>query len=282
MTSDIGDSKGAGFDLRPLTTDADLQECIALQKAVWGEHFAEIVPAALLRVVQQVGGVAIGAFTATGALAGFLFGISGIRDGRLAHWSDTLAVHEHFRNRGLGERLKRYQREMLLPLGVEHVYWTFDPLESKNAYLNFARLGVIAREYHRDYYGETASPLHQGIGTDRLVVVWEIASERVGHRLSEERFDRRAPELSAIPIVNVSHGDDAVVQTGEPALGLDAPRVRIAIPSDIQRLKDAAPEVAAEWRRVTRRAFESYLARGYTATDLVRDGPTSSYILMRA
>ncbi|HJW48055.1 MAG TPA: hypothetical protein VJ726_01410, partial [Candidatus Limnocylindria bacterium] len=49
---------------------------------------------------------------------------------------------------------------------------------------------------------------------------------------------------------------------GLPALNglLDAPVVRIAIPRDLE----AEPnERRAVWRRVTREAFESYLARGY-------------------
>ena len=282
MPSMSGEPQGAEFELRPLATDAELQECVALQKAVWGESFADVVPAAMLRVVPQIGGVAIGAFTRSGSLAGFIFGISGIRDGRLAHWSDTLAVREEFRSQGLGERLKRRQREMLLPLGVEQVSWTFDPLESKNAYLNFGRLGVTARDYHRDYYGDTASLLHEGIGTDRLVVSWEIASDRVLGRLAGKRFDPSIHELRGIPVVNAPCAKGAIIETGEPDLTLDAPRVRITIPCDVQRLKGAAPEAAAAWRRATRHAFETYLTRGYIATELVREGQTSSYILARA
>jgi predicted GNAT superfamily acetyltransferase len=277
-----GDLEDGEFELRPMTTDADLQACVALQRTVWGEHFADIVPAGMLRVVQQIGGVAVGAFTHSGTLAGFIFGITGIREGRITHWSDALAVHEQFRSRGLGERLKRRQREMLVTLGVEHSYWTFDPLESRNAYLNFARLGVTAREYHRDYYGDSASRLHQGIGTDRLVVLWEITSDRVARRLAGERFKPAADALRAIPVVNPPRVDGVVMETTTPDLTLDAPRVRIAIPGDIQRLKSAAPDAAVEWRQASRLAFETYFARGYVAVEVVREGPASSYILARA
>jgi len=38
------------------------------------------------------------------------------------------------------------------------MHWTFDPLQSRNAYLNFAKLGIIVREYAADMYGETDSP----------------------------------------------------------------------------------------------------------------------------
>src|SRR5690606_17140421 len=141
------------FEIRPVRTIEEAQRCVALQKEVWGPSFTEIVPPAILWAAQKLGGVTAAAYDAEGTLAGFVFGITGFEDGRLVHWSDMLAVRPDLRDRGLGARLKRYQRDALLPLGVQTVYWTFDPLESKNAYLNFGRLGIIAREYHRDFYG---------------------------------------------------------------------------------------------------------------------------------
>src|SRR5687768_13007734 len=109
-----------------------------------------------------------------------------------------LAVRREYRNQGIGEQLKRYQRDFLLARGVHKVYWTFDPLDAKNAYVNFVRLGVTAREYRVDMYGQTDSPLHHGIGTDRLIAIWLIASERVGDRLAGVRQpinDRQAVRI---------------------------------------------------------------------------------------
>jgi predicted GNAT superfamily acetyltransferase len=269
--------RGGGFELRPLATTPELHAAVQLQYDVWGESYGDVVHAALLRVVQYVGGVAAGAFAPDGELAGFIFGVSGIRDGRLSHWSDTLAVRERYRNRGLGEELKRHQRDLLLPLGVELVHWTFDPLESRNAHLNIARLGASAGEYHRDFYGASQSRLHEAIGTDRLVARWEIASARVAERLAG------APEpaagLAPAPRVNEVRVSESGPRSLEPDLALDAPRVRIAIPADIQRLKERSPELAGEWRRITRTAFERYFARGYSARAFVRGGSCSDYLL---
>jgi len=59
--------------------------------------------------------------------------------------------------------------------------WTFDPLQSLNAHLDFAKLGVVADAYKINFYGEsTSSFLHKiGTGTDRLWVTWLLDSERV-------------------------------------------------------------------------------------------------------
>ena len=69
-------------------------------------------------------------------------------------------------------QLKQAQRERALTLGIQRITWTFDPLQSKNAHLNFAKLGTVSDRYKPDFYGpETSSLLHRN-GTDRLWVTW--------------------------------------------------------------------------------------------------------------
>ena len=100
-----------------------------------------------------------------------MFGITGVQEGQLVHWSHMLAVERAYRDHGLGRRLKECQRELLRELGVDTIYWTFDPLVARNAHLNLNRLGTTVREYVPDMYGDTGSPLHT-FGTDRFVVAW--------------------------------------------------------------------------------------------------------------
>ena len=241
----------AGAVIRPLEGLAERETCVALQERVWGEAFADRVPASVLMIAQETGGVASGAFV-EGRLVGFVFGITGIEDGRPIHWSDMLAVAPEHRGRGIGYRLKLHQRTLLLDRGVERVRWTFDPLEARNAHLNLRRLGATAAEYRRDVYGTSDSPLHAGIGTDRLVAEWAIASERVEARLQGGEIPDPGPDV-----------------------------VRVAIPSDIQALKTADLARAVEWRKDVRAALERAFEEGYTAVDLERDGEVARYVLAR-
>lgn len=237
----------SSVDIRPFDGHAELELCVELQRVTWGRGFDQLVPTAILLAALRTGGIASGAFASDGTLLGFVFGISGIENGTPIHWSDMLAVRPDARGLGLGIALKRHQRELLMARGVERVYWTFDPLEARNAHINFQRLGVVAREYLRDVYGETGSDLHAGIGTDRLVAEWHLASPRVEARLA-----------------------GASGPAGEARGGSSGTDVTIEVPLDIQALKRVAPERAAEWRRVTREAFEHYLGEGYTVLDAVR------------
>jgi predicted GNAT superfamily acetyltransferase len=158
--------------IRDFQTEADYAACVQLQKETWGRDFTEAVPATMLRIAQKLGGIAAGAFE-NDQLIGFVFGITGLREGEVVHWSDMLAVRPEYRNQGIGEMLKRYQRDRMVERGIQRMFWTFDPLDAKNAHINFNRLGVYAREYVLDMYGRTESPLH-ATGTDRLIVIWEL------------------------------------------------------------------------------------------------------------
>jgi predicted GNAT superfamily acetyltransferase len=254
-----------GLTFRPLSSVADFDACIEIQRLTWGRDFSDVVPLSILKIVQKTGGIAAGAFTVEGRLLGYVFGLTGVRgdrEGRPFHWSHMLAVTPAGRDLGLGTRLKLYQRECLLPLGIEEVQWTYDPLESRNAHLNFNHLGVGVAEYVEDMYeGEMGSELAHGIGSDRFIVSWRLASERVALALRDKRAGADEPFREA-PVVN----PDGTV--GDlPA----APRVRVEIPENIQAVKAERPAAAVAWRESTRAAFETYLARGLTVEAFYRD-----------
>jgi predicted GNAT superfamily acetyltransferase len=270
------------WTIRPFRTHQDYEACIALQEATWGAGFSERVPMALMIVSQRLGGVAAGAFDDDGSLAGFIFGLSGIENGIPVHWSDMLAVRTDCQGQGLGIRLKRYQRDVVLENGIRRMYWTFDPLESRNGYINLARLGIVAREYVENMYGQTDSPLHRGIGTDRFVALWRLDARRVERRLAEERSPPAIEELAEVPrVLDCTPGSSSSWPEPEARETPRAHQLLAAIPSDIQALKSASPELAVRWRAATRSVLQSYLSNGYEVCELIRGARVSHYLLRR-
>jgi predicted GNAT superfamily acetyltransferase len=260
--------------------------CVDLQEEIWGAGFREQVSAAILMIANKMGGVAAGAFDEEDRLLGFVFGLTGVKDGGLAHWSDMLAVRPELRDLGLGTRLKAFQRELLLERGIGLMHWTFDPLQARNAYVNFAKLGITTREYVENMYGETASPLHR-VGTDRLVARWEIDSPRVVARLAGED---PAPTLKAldargdgVPLPRILSWDlQSDLPVPEAAdLSLTGPRLLLTIPGEVDSVMATDLPLAIRWREATREPFLHYLARGYELRELVREGPVSHYLLER-
>ena len=270
------------IEIRPFESIVEFQQCVEFQAHTWGGHFTERVPIAILKVSQRLGGISSGAYDTKGQLVGFIFGMTGVQNGEVVHWSDMLAVKPDLRNSGLGVRLKDYQRKALLAKGIRKMHWTFDPLESKNAYLNLNKLGATSKEYVRDIYGQTDSPLHSGIGTDRLVTTWILDSPRTIERIqSEAPNSEAAQKVRRLSVFEVEkkHG---LVRPMQPNLNLAVPAVSIPIPLSIQSLKKASLELAVEWRVAVRNALITYIKEGYEVTDLLRREDYSEYLLLEA
>ena len=98
-----------------------------------------------------------------------------------------MGVLPEWQSRGVGYALKVAQREAVLNQGVRLITWTYDPLESKNARLNIAKLGAVCNTYIRNYYGELRDDINLGLATDRFQVDWWIASRRIETRLTRNR-----------------------------------------------------------------------------------------------
>jgi predicted GNAT superfamily acetyltransferase len=257
-----------GIFFRPLRTQDDYAKCVDLQQETWGAGFGECVPPSILLVTQKMGGVAAGAFDAEDRLLGFVFGLSGVRDGRPAHWSDMLAVTKDAQGHGLGIQLKAYQRELLLENGIEVAYWTYDPLEARNAHININRLGARPTEYVPDMYGESTSPVHSGLTTDRFVVEWQLDDPRVEDILAADASVDDALTMDA-PVVNTEY-DEGAPQPRELELP-EADEVQVEVPWEIQSVKQASMDSARIWRATTQRAFLHYLGDGYEVTGFRRD-----------
>ena len=122
-------------------------------------------------------------------MVGFLLAFAALKpEGTRYLYSHMLGVLPECRDRHIGRTLKLEQRHEALARGIELVEWTFDPLETKNAYFNIARLGASARRYLPDHWGTTSSPLHGSVPTDRLVAEWRLREERPREITIEERI----------------------------------------------------------------------------------------------
>ena len=262
-----------------------------LQRAVWPGSETDVVPAHLLTTAAHNGGFVLGAFPVDDGgkiidhLAGFVFGFPGLYstpDGpRLKHCSHMLGVHPDFRGRGLGFKLKRAQWQMVRHQGIDRITWTYDPLLSRNAHLNIARLGAVCNTYLREFYGEMRDGLNVGLASDRFKVDWWVNTQRVEKRLSTKarlNLDLAHFLAADAEIINPTQLDEqgwvTPIESASiiPENNLDDPISLIElveIPSDFSALKEANFELAKEWRITTRSIFENLFRRGYLVTDFV-------------
>jgi predicted GNAT superfamily acetyltransferase len=251
--------------IRPIESIAEMKALEKLQQDVWGWDDLDTTPLMNFIILKEVGGMLIGAFDGEEVI-GFAFGFIGCHSGRTVFHSHMLAVHPSYREHGIGCRLKLAQRATALERGFEHITWTFDPLQSTNAHLNFHRLGVVSSKYKVNFYGEqSSSPLHRCIGTDRLWVDWFLKSRRVGERLHERH--EQIPDLD---------GAQRLIEVGSDGLAVNRPcdfdgrPVLIEIPEKISALQRENPAAALAWRNATRASFLEAFAAGYVVDDFLR------------
>jgi predicted GNAT superfamily acetyltransferase len=231
----------------------------------------EVVPLHVLLSIHKQGGVLLGAFDGE-ELVGFVFGFLGRTGaGDLKHCSHMMGVTPGYQGAGIGYRLKLAQRDRALAQGLDLVTWTYDPLQSRNAYLNIHKLGAVCRTYIPDYYGPMADGLNAGLPSDRFQVEWWLASERVTRCLDGDAADRNRRSTEAVLVNRAAGAENGLPAPGDLSLDCRAGTLRVQTPADYGAIKAADPDLALEWRLAMRAVFEHYFGAGYVATGFWRD-----------
>ncbi len=247
--------------IRELRAIPEMIAAEALQVKVWGKDEVP-TPKEILIPVQHEGGLVAGAFSPAGELVGLVFSFP-THDPAACH-SHLLATLEEWRGLGIGAALKWFQRRWCLDRGITRVRWTVDPLRAANAELNIRHLGGTACTYYPDYYGAMQG-IDAGAPTDRLLVEWDLNSERVAARESATPPDRGFPAAAA---ANRVERDQPVRSAAE----LSASALLVRIPEAFVSLSRSHPELALDWRLHTRAIFQDAFARGYAVTGFTRVG----------
>jgi predicted GNAT superfamily acetyltransferase len=226
----------------------EFQRCVELQREIWGEADLEVEPATMFVVAAHTGGEVLGAFDGD-RMIGYTMAVAGLRGALPYLHSHMACVRSEYRDRGVGRKLKLFQREEALGRGIRLIEWTFDPLELRNAHFNLNKLGAICRRYEPNLYGVTTSPLHRGLQTDRLVAEWHLDSARVVAAIGE--LVREPAETAAA----------------------------IEMPAELERWqREDSPEVGRAQARV-REEFTKWFAKGYAAVGLRNVGGNRAYLL---
>ncbi len=272
-------------EFRDLTTIEDFERVVELEMRIWEyTNGDDVVPIPVLAATAHRGAILVGAFDGR-AMVGFVYSIPAIYRGTLSHWSHMLGVLPAFRSTGLGGQLKLVQRDRALALGIDLVEWTYDPLLALNAYLNFAKLGVLVEEYEANIYGLSSSPLHGGLPTDRFVAQWWIRTPHVERRIAAraQTLPLVSPRAVSSQLVNPTRQVGRWMAPGAMHLDVDADAVRVQIPPEFLQMLEGAPDLAGEWRASTRQIFTTYFARRYRVVDFLfdRSAGTGSYLLSR-
>jgi predicted GNAT superfamily acetyltransferase len=266
--------------IRILETPEEMLEIEKLQKIVWQCSDAEISPGNQLIAAIHGGGLVLGAYV-DDQIVGFAFSFPGFYqtpDGpRLKQCSHMLGVIPQYRDQNIGFLLKRAQWQMVRKQGVDRITWTFDPLGSRNAYLNIVKLGAVCNTYWVDCYGPMRDGLNAGLPSDRFEVDWWVNSHRVEHRLSK----RPRPPLR---LRDYAKAHPLTINAFTPLPAYDpeeTPLILVEIPADVAALRATQPELVLQWRFHIRQICEALFEDGYLVTDFVHEStPAQSFYIL--
>lgn len=252
----------AAVDVRSLDALSEFEEASRLISLIWNDDEPK-APAGLLRALSHAGNFVAGAWRGDD-LVGISFGFFGLGDGELHLHSHITGIHPALQEQSVGFALKQFQRAWTLERGARTIEWTADPLVRRNMFFNLVKLGASLVAYHDDFYGRIVDGLNASEETDRVVVRWDLASDRAV---------AAADGLSAAPPAR----DGAVIlrrdADGAPELvNGDGDTLLAWIPEDIVRLREVDSVAAHAWRRALRDAAGRRFSAGFRAEAITRDG----------
>ncbi|MCD0451466.1 GNAT family N-acetyltransferase [Actinocorallia sp. API 0066] len=228
------------------------QAAAGLMTEVWGQPLAE--PGLLTALAHS------GNYVACAYRDGALVGVAlGFRTADNALHSHATAIRSDLRGRGVGRLLKFHQRDWALSRGIEAIVWTYDPLVRRNAHFNLHVLGARVEEYLPDFYGAMRDRLNGGAPSDRLLVRWALDAP-----IPPVPETRTAEALGARVLLEPG----AEHPTDEPYEG----RLLVAVPADIEVMREASRRAALRARYAVRAALAPALAAGMRITGITRDG----------
>ncbi|UCZ52925.1 GNAT family N-acetyltransferase [Bacillus shivajii] len=245
------------IEMRQLTTMEELTTMQHVEKSVWNMH---PIPVHQTYTALKNGGVILGAF-ANEKMIGFLYSFAGF-DGKEPYLcSHMLGILPEYRKGGLGVCMKLKQAEVAERMGYSKITWTFDPLESLNAYLNLHKLGAVGSYYKENNYGSMNDELNQGLPTDRIVIEWKMN----GRPKRNIVFDKTKL------LLDMDNGHPVTTKVFTDEFPNESNEWFIAIPANFQSMKQENIKLAKEWRYETRKVFQALYSHGYEAKDLIHD-----------
>ncbi|RAS77238.1 GNAT family N-acetyltransferase [Priestia endophytica] len=269
------------IEIRSLHTVQELEDVRKLESKIWGVH--DSTPTHQTVTVVKNGGVMLGAYY-NGKLVGFQYSFPGFNGQSVYLCSHMLGIDKTFRNNGIGEKLKQAQRKEAIKLGYSHITWTYDPLESINAYLNITKLGGTCTSYMENCYGEMDDLLNNGIPSDRFLVEWPVLQRK------EKSYQWKETDIEFVQEKSLIQWK--VDEKGFPISSFSLPlpeqeytKAFVAIPKDFSALKEGNMEAARKWRLVTRGIFSKLIKQGWQVTDFIRNSeeemPVQFYVFSK-
>lgn len=255
-----------------------------LHKKIWGIQDIDVTPTHIYSAVHKNGGVMLCAYIDNEPVA-FSFGFYGKdEEDRYYFYSHNMGVLKEYRHQGIGLLLKLELARQLLRKNVNLVKWTFDPLESANAYLNIHKLQATSDTYITNYYEEMQDSINRGVPSDRLIVQWNISGQLL-ENIMRKKNGKEKYILADDRILNrIYYDSENLPQPREIPLSLslkkkEKERFFLEVPSNLHFLREKSMETVINWRYHVRSILSACFEKEYIISDAIYIKPRFFYVL---
>ncbi|MCT6925977.1 GNAT family N-acetyltransferase [Metasolibacillus sp.] len=256
----------------------ELEQIRQLEQAICGEA----TPIYQLTAYMQNGGFILGAYIEA-QLIGFNYSYAGFADEEYYLYSHLTAVARDYREQGVAELLKLYQKDIARAYGYKKCKWIIDPLEAIHGQGSFTKLRGYTSTYKKDVQGPLQESYNSKIPSDRLVV------ERLLNDDDIARWDAQIEELleGAQELVEWSYTVDGLPMLNKQApfdatLNYYSDAYLVPIPQYFSKIKIENLALAEDWRYKTRTIFETLFKQGYAIVHLVKgQEPMHFYLFVK-
>ena len=262
----------AQVTLRELADLADLEAVCSLFFEIWQSAPGNPpMTVELLRALTKAGNYVSGAFEGdrmVGACVGFF-----AAPAEAALHSHIAGVHRSMAGRSVGFALKLHQRAWAMERGLQAINWTFDPLVSRNAYFNLAKLGAAPIQYLTNFYGGMHDGINGDDDTDRLLLRWELSAPQVVQACAGTPYvvDVKT-ELARGAVIALDRSPEGLPVSPAGPGPTSRGTVLVAAPRDIERLRPTDPAQARHWRVAVREVLTTLMAAGGQITGFDKSG----------
>lgn len=265
----------AGIDIRKSSDLQAVRDTVQLLHSIWGPEERELISITTLRALSHSDNYVYGAYVG-GRMVGAIVGFVGWHDDRLQLHSHILGVSPDVQGRHVGYALKQHQRAWCLGKGISTVTWTYDPLVSRNAYFNLAKLGATVTAYYPSFYGAMNDEINGHDDSDRVLIEWALGSPRAAEASTGNAVATPSSvELEADGAVTALSvgGDDHPIETAA-----SGDTLLVGVPRDIVELRKRDPRLGSRWRAASRSVLQGALDDGYVVVAMAQP---SYYVLQR-
>lgn len=258
--------------IKKLNSISELELVQQLDAEVWD---GSTVPVHQTTAAIKNGGIIIGAFD-DNRLIGFNYGFTGFKNGKVYLCSHMMGIASSHRAQGIGEALKQEQRKIAIQYGYELMKWTYDPLETRNGYLNLTKLRAVCDTYIENCYGKMQDGLNKDLPSDRFEVYWYLTSKYI-----DEKKTWDLSKAVAIAEVQLNEQGWPVLDDWDINQPLEADSYLLPVPANFQKLKLHNPELALDWRLKTRSIIQALFAKEYVAIKLEKRENHHHYVFVK-